>query len=82
VSQEEQEDQTKVMSNPTPPQPVTIYWIDVRDHLPDDEITVLVSSGDQDIDVGYHLAGEWYRTYGQLLGDVAYWADLPEPPKR
>jgi hypothetical protein len=68
-----------------PPQPREIYWIDVEDHLPDDEITVLVCDVQGDMYLAYHAEGEWWQegfnpVLGTLIGNVSYWADLPLPP--
>lgn len=64
----------------SPPQPVTIHWIDVRDHLPDDETTVLVADRNGEVWQAWHEGHAWLEmTAGRLVG-ITHWADLPEPP--
>ncbi len=68
---------------PTPPQPRTTYWIDVQDHLPDDETRVLVAFDDGEVDVAYRDADRWLGAMDSVLETaVTHWADLPEPPNR
>lgn len=65
-----------------PPQPTTLHWIDVRDHLPDDEITVLVFGRDEAMTHAY-LVGELWRnaeTDEVMCQNITHWAELPEPP--
>lgn len=67
---------------PKPPQPRIIHWIDVRDHLPDDEITVLVSFDGGEVSLGWHEAGVWREcACACQLETVTHWMDLPEPPE-
>ena len=75
----------KATKAPTPIQAVTIYWVDVRDHLPDDETSVLVwavdDDGDADVYKAWHEENIW-RDAGsaQALVGVTHWADLPDGP--
>lgn len=59
-----------------------IFWIDVLDHMPDDEITVLVCCANDDMWLAYHSDNTWKnQAYNDPLDDVTHWADLPEPPE-
>lgn len=64
----------------TPPIRREVFWIHVRDHMPDDEMAVLVwAKGD--MFMAFMDGGEW-RDAGnvkQLYG-VTHWAQLPEGP--
>lgn len=67
---------------PGPIRKAEIFWVDVNDHLPDDEITVLGCSGDGDVVLAYHSGGHWYRENGfsisrQKPTNLTHWADLP-----
>jgi len=66
-----------------PPQPVQLFWIDVKDHLPDDEMTVLFHSADGETFVGFRESGEWFDATSAIhpVAFVTHWADLPTPPK-
>jgi hypothetical protein len=64
-----------------PPQPRTIHWIDVRDHLPDDEISVLVSDKDGEIWYAWHENNAWFDATAGRLVHITHWADLPLPPE-
>jgi hypothetical protein len=57
-----------------------IHWVDVRDHLPDDEITVLIQDSGGDIWLGWHDNNAW-RNGIRKLPKITHWADLPEPAK-
>jgi hypothetical protein len=70
------------------PQARVIVWIDVLDHLPDDEITVLgyVGNGEMEL-VAYDSSspdatGNCWFLAGTLgaPATVFFWADLPELP--
>lgn len=67
----------------TPPQERQLFWIDVRDHMPDDEITVLVATRENDGEatMAWHCDGLW-RDCGSaaVLDGVTHWMDLPEGP--
>jgi hypothetical protein len=65
----------------SPPQPRLMHWIDVRDHLPDAEITVLVAHGDEGISMAFRDQHVWSNVDGTntILG-VTHWMDLPESP--
>jgi hypothetical protein len=66
---------------PTPPQPRQLFWIDVRDHMPDDETTVLVAMPDGEITTAWHADDCWREAASAtLIKTVTHWADLPEPP--
>lgn len=68
---------------PSPPQRVESFWIDVRDHMPDDEITVLVCTETDDVWMAWHEDGVW-REVGDasIILLVTHWMDVPETPKR
>lgn len=65
-----------------PPQPRTTFWIDVRDHMPDDEIQVLVYLATDQHQLAYHVDGQWRsaETERELDSEVTHWADPPDPP--
>lgn len=73
--------------NVEPPRKVESFWIDVGDHLPDDEITVLIatgpdSDGDREIAMAFRGAGIWYDCVSlKRYPSVEAWMDLPELPK-
>lgn len=68
----------------TPPQLRRAYWIDVLDHMPDDEMSVLVGtnrSADSEVNLGWHADGVWRDcASAEIIADVTHWMDLPEPP--
>lgn len=61
-----------------PPQARVTYWIDVRDHLPDDETTVHCCCETEVFD-GYHRDGAWWMSSSDEQTTVTHWADLIEP---
>lgn len=66
-----------------PPERRELFWIDVRDHMPDDEMTVMVASdsGESDVNIAWHAEGLWRLCAGAaIIVDVTHWMDLPEPP--
>lgn len=65
------------------PQRVELFWIDCNDHMPDDEITVLVCTNEDDVLMAWHEDGLWrdYSDFGSTLYNVTHWMDLPETPK-
>lgn len=66
----------------SPPERREMFWIDVRDHMPDDETTVLVAS-DSDVTTGYHANELWWDCCSDANNiDVTHWMDLPELPNR
>lgn len=70
----------RIAQRPHPPQRREVWWIDVRDHLPDDEITVLITYGDEEVSLGWHEEGTWKECGGGCYVDVTHWAHLPVPP--
>lgn len=48
------------------------------DDLPDDDMTVLASDGDQ-VGMAYHSDNQWYMENGIEWPGVIGWADLPDP---
>lgn len=64
----------------SPPTKREIWLIDVRDHLPDDETTVMVQCANGEFFQAWHMENDW-REFGSatLLAGVTHWADLPEP---
>jgi hypothetical protein len=63
-----------------------VYWVDVRDHLPDDGITVLAVDRDGEIWMGFMECDDWYMVTSccyppEMLLNITHWADLPEGPK-
>lgn len=79
---------TKAPRTPArPPQPVTTYWIDVNDHLPDVEITVNIHIADTEDDpvwIGYRDVDEdgdiWRLVSGDIVEGVTHWAEMLEAP--
>lgn len=64
----------------SPPTKREIWLVDVRDHMPDDEITVLVQCADQEFTLAWHGEDGWREcASATLLHGVTHWADLPEP---
>lgn len=64
-----------------PPQPRELFWIDVRDHLPDDQITVLVALQFGEMELAWHEEGHWWLcASGGMEDRISHWMDLPEPP--
>lgn len=74
---------TRKVTTASPPKPVTTFWIDVLDHLPDDETTVLVAYDGIDVASGFMDGGVWkYEGSGNPIeGTVTHWADLPTHPE-
>jgi len=72
----------------TPIQKREIFWVDVNDHLPDDEITVLLAYFFGDVGMGFHAEGDWCDMHSGTVDEseernrVTHWADIPEPPDR
>jgi hypothetical protein len=66
-----------------PPERRETFWVDVLDHMPDDETTVLVASGcgESDVNMAWHADGVW-RDCGTaaVIIDVTHWMDIPEGP--
>ena len=66
-------------------QQAATFWVDVRDSLPDAEITVLIHApnASEPVWLGFH-DGEFWRSVDAvaLVGTnkVTHWADLPGPP--
>lgn len=64
----------------SPPQRREIWMVDVRDHMPDDETTVLVQLSDGEFTTAWHADDQWREcASATLLGNVTHWGDLPEP---
>jgi hypothetical protein len=62
-----------------------IFWSDVNDELPDDDITVLIAQDDanEPVWLGYRDGDFWRDVSGTAyINKVTHWADLPELPKR
>ena len=69
-----------VPPNPKAPQPRTIFWISVDDHLPDDECTVLVQDSSGDCWMSHHVYNHWLEHLLEWpIKDVTNWSHLPEP---
>lgn len=58
-----------------------ITWVDTKDRLPDDEMTVMINrpSINEPVWLGYYSAGCWYTVDGVMLPcmDAEYWAEMP-----
>jgi len=66
-----------------PPIPRLVQWISVRDHLPEDDTDVLVSSLGRNVEVrlAYRAEGFWRETVSNcLIVDSTHWMFLPDPP--
>ena len=57
-------------------------WVPVTESLPDDEITVLIHTEDEDVTIGSHYNTVWYDHDGVPIfnASVTHWMDLPEGP--
>lgn len=56
-------------------------WIPVNDHLPDDEMTVLLALADGEVWPGFHDDGKWFYVSADPVGvEVLHWAEFPAPP--
>lgn len=66
---------------PMAPQTRQIFWIDVLDHLPDDEITVLGYVGNGEMELVYHAYNRWCIAQTTLTINIFFWAELPNPPE-
>lgn len=55
-------------------------WISVDEELPDDDITVMVTTKgcDQPVWLAFHDADSWYSVEGVII-QVTHWTHLPEP---
>lgn len=60
----------------------SITWYAVTDHLPDDEMTVLVFRPEtsEPVWVGFRAGDQWRSVDGFPFESVTHWADLPEGP--
>lgn len=71
-----------------PPARVESFWIDVRDHLPDDDITVLIATGpddegDHEVTMAFRDAGVWRNSISlKQYPIVEAWMDVPEARQR
>lgn len=63
-----------------------IEWRSVKDALPDDEMTVLVSAPhmDEPIWLGWYEEGRWFNVEGGVYkkGVVVAWAKMPAGPSK
>jgi len=58
-----------------------LYWVSVGDHLPDDDITVLVCGSLREHGLAYRSGGQWWdASLLYQLSGVSHWMDLPKPP--
>jgi hypothetical protein len=63
-----------------------VSWMDPREELPDDEITVLLALADGEVELGYHDAevpnGWAYAHSGMAMRNhhVTHWAHVPAHP--
>ena len=58
---------------------VMLTWVDVRDELPDADITVLIFSTLGEVMMGF-LDGETWRDSNAEAVLVSHWAEMPAPP--
>ena len=68
-----------------------IYWVSVKDVLPDAETTVLVYApgADEPIWLGYYDHDSWFADTGaeygnedEIAAEVTAWAPMPKGPER
>lgn len=65
----------------------TIVWHAADgDHLPDDDMTVLIALSDGEVWTGFLDAGDWRFVSAELVNQgsgvrVTHWAPIPEGPK-
>lgn len=57
-----------------------IVWHDVREEMPDDDITVLIQSahGNEPVWLGWHDEDGWHSLDAEPIKRVSFWADVPE----
>lgn len=56
-------------------------WTAVKDHLPDDEMTVLLALADGEVWPGFHEGTQWFYVSADPVGvEVLHWAEFPAPP--
>jgi hypothetical protein len=67
----------------------SIQWVDVKDQMPDSELTVLVSAPEasEPVWLGYHDGDSWFSVDGMGYGNeeeqvaqVVAWAEMPKGP--
>lgn len=72
----------------TAPERRELFWIDVLDHMPDDEMNVLIAVTDGEgceVWTGFHDGDDgWrYSSAEKVVGGiVTHWMDFPDPPIR
>lgn len=56
-------------------------WNDVRDFLPDSDITIIVHhpNNDEPVWLGFHDGETWRDVNGEEIA-VSHWREMPEPP--
>ena len=64
-----------------------VIWVDARQIIPDDEITVLIALSDGEVWTGFHETGEWRMVDAEPVRRrrgvrVTHWAELPEHPSQ
>jgi hypothetical protein len=61
----------------------SVFWVDARRELPDDDMTVLVALDDGEVWTGYMDAGIWrYVSADAIDATVTHWAEFPSPSNR
>ncbi len=69
----------------TPPQRRETFWIDVGDHMPDDDTTVLVANQafEGEVFMAWHENGQWFEAgTADIVPFVTHWMDIPEGPTK
>jgi hypothetical protein len=59
----------------------SVVWVDAKDKLPDEEITVLLALDDGEVWTGFLDSGTWRYVSADMIEErVMYWAEFPAPP--
>lgn len=59
----------------------TITWIRAADQLPDDDITVLIVDGEENLEMGFFDGQTWRYTSSDIVFcGVIFWSEIPQFP--
>lgn len=68
--------------NPFTAETCSVFWVDARRELPDDDMTVLLALDDGEVWTGFMDAGIWrYVSADAIESTVTHWAEFPDPPQ-
>lgn len=60
---------------------LSIEWHPAADDLPDEDISVLIATGDGEVYAGFLDCGNWrHLTSDRVSETVTHWAHYPAPP--